>query len=206
MDNETAKGSTSGGSSGTSGSDDKTNKTYDKEFVDKLLTEKNNYKAKADKLEKEADDAKRKSLESANDYKAIADSERQKREALEKEVKEAKENTVKTRKKEAVTKSLLAIGLEPKYLETALKLVNTNNVHVDPETQTVYGADDVAKEFYKENSGLGYFKKAGNGKGAGGFNPNNAAGGSAKNLNIGTDIFKNSISENMEFLRSRAKE
>jgi len=59
-----------------------------------------------------------------------------------------------------IRNELVKRGLDEAHVETALKLVDRSAVAIDPATQSVVGADEVAKKFHEAHAGLGFFKKS----------------------------------------------
>jgi hypothetical protein len=156
--------STSGDTSDTSGSEggnkekETQTKTYSEEFVSKMRGELDNYRKSAKELETKLKEIETKDLEKKNEYKTLYEQQLKRASDLEGQLTGIKEQTVGSKKKEALTKSLFKLGLDEKFLDDALKLTTLKNVSVDPETHAVFGADEEAKSFFEKYKGLGFFK------------------------------------------------
>ncbi len=148
------------GGSGTdtsgSGGDDKAAASA---LIDKLKKEKINWQTKAGELE-----TRLKEFETNNSGdKTTANKEfvtklQGEKAQLENKLRDFEEKAVKGRKAAAIQDELLKLNLDPKYQADVLRLVDLNEVLVDPETQTVVGATDAAKKVFDKYKGLGFFK------------------------------------------------
>jgi hypothetical protein len=113
--------------------------------VEKLLKERNNYKARALESEAKLKSFEEKSLIENEEFKTLAES---KTKELEEERKEKQRllDLVATGKKTAALKSELAkLGIGETYVNQAVKLANLDDIKVDSEFNAVVGADAVAQ-------------------------------------------------------------
>lgn len=154
MDSTNQNPATSGaGSSDTSGSDGAA-----QAVIDKLKKEKANWQTKANELESQLKEfqEKNKPDPSRNDVVQKLQSENQ---ALQNRLKETEEKEVRRRKAGAVQDELLKLNLDPKFQNDVLRLADLAEVVIDPDTQTVIGATEVAKKVYEKFKGTGFFKQ-----------------------------------------------
>jgi uncharacterized protein YdaT len=78
--------------------------------------------------------------------------ERADREKLDSEIAEGKKNGV-------LTAELFKLGIRPEVSGEALKMIDRSKIYFDKTTQTVIGAEGIAKDFLKQatEKGLGFF-------------------------------------------------
>jgi len=200
--------STSGDNSGTSGSGgngDNKDKTYTQDFVDKLKGELGNYRQKTEglqnqlnELQKTIESQKTQDLEKKNEYKTLYEQQVKKANELTEKLNGLTEAQTGNRKKDALTKHLFKLGLDEKYLDDALKLASVKNLSIDPDTNTVFGAEEEAKSFFEKYKSLGFFK--GKGKVPANHDAPRTAGKAS-----GMDLSKMSQSEKLAALREHHK-
>lgn len=201
--------STSGDKSGTSGSggdgDNQNKETYSKEFVEKLKGELSNYRTKTTTLENEVTELKNKfssaeteELKKKNEYKTLYEQQLAKNKELTEKLTGMSEAQSGNKKKEALTKHLFKLGLEEKFLDDALKLASIKNLQIDPDTQTVFGAEEEAKNFFEKYKNLGFFR------GKGKVPANHDAPRTPSKVS-GVDLSKMSQKEKLAYLREHHK-
>jgi len=156
--------STSGENQATSGA----SANYPADFVEKLKKEKENLskalQAQRDELEKikkEAADRAESELQKNQQFKDLWEKEKQEREKVLGENQKLSSMIQEGSINSALRLELSKLGVKESYMETALKLVDRNTVRIDDETKTIYGADQVAKDFYQKHKELGFFKQPG---------------------------------------------
>lgn len=166
--------STSGDASATSGADNGTAtassgaQSYPAEFVEKLKKEKENL-AKANLATKQELDALKASqqtreqqeLEQKQEFKKLYEAEKARAESVSKDLAGMQERIKQATINTSIRNELVKRGLDEAHVETALKLVDRSAVAVDPSTNAVVGADEVAKKFHEAHATLGFFKKGG---------------------------------------------
>ncbi len=162
-DNSAASGAADGNESVTSGSD----KGYPKEFVEKLKKEKDNHAKAAHALRAELEsfkaalqDREKQELEEKQEFKKLYEAEKARAETVSKDLAGMQERIKQATINTQIRNELVKRGLDEAHVETALKLVDRSAVAIDPATQSVVGADEVAKKFHEAHAGLGFFKKS----------------------------------------------
>lgn len=165
-DNASPSGDADGNDSATSGAD----KGYPKEFVEKIKKEKDNYAKAVHALRTELEsvkavqqDREKQELEQKQEYKKLYEAEKAKAENASKELGSMQERIKQATINTQIRNELVKRGLDEVHVETALKLVDRSAVAIDPATQAVVGADEVAKKFHEAHASLGFFKKGGAG-------------------------------------------
>lgn len=165
-DNAAASGAADGNDSATSGAD----KGYPKDFVEKLKKEKENHakaahalKAELEALKVAQQDREKQELEQKQEFKKLYEAEKLKAESVSKELSSMQERIKQATINTQIRNELVKRGLDEVHVETALKLVDRSAVAVDPATNVVVGADEVAKKFHEAHATLGFFKKGGAG-------------------------------------------
>lgn len=138
--------------------------TYPAHFVDKLKKEKDSkvrqiaeLTQRLESLEQERDQSQVKDLEEKEQFKTLYEQEKTRRSEIEQRLGSLQTAMVEARKKSAVKKELLKLGLDPVREDIAFRLIDTSAVIVDDETNVIIGAEDVAKAFYDQNKDLGIF-------------------------------------------------
>lgn len=127
---------------------------YPKEFVEKLLREKANFKTKATELEtkvkelesnkpapKKADD----NNSGNDDIKAMLKAEQDKRKELEDKLAKEEAGKKDAMKLGALKREFLKNGGNDKSFELVQKLADTQKVFIDEDSQIVYGAETEVK-------------------------------------------------------------
>jgi hypothetical protein len=149
-------------SNATSGADDASN-YKSVEFVEKLKKEKENYKKQLEALKSQLNTDQENKLKEKEEYKKLAELKTKELETFKAE-KQALEDKIKLGTiNSAVKTELEKLGLDTSLFEDAYKLAEKqikDGVTIDPDTNSVIGADEVAKQFYQKYSTLGFFKKA----------------------------------------------
>lgn len=197
---------TSGANTDTSGSESintkETEKTSDTPLEVKLKREKDNVlKAKQlvegenAKLLARIQELETLSLSEKEQYKTLYEREKEARELVIKELTSHKEKEVEGKKLSAIKKELFKLGLDPKFEEAALKLVDKKSIVVDQATDTIIGADEIAKQFHQNYGSLGFFSKAGSFA-----NHTAAAAGPLK-----VDLSKMSVEQKLAALRQQKR-
>ena len=127
---------------------------YPKEFVEKLLREKNNYKTKATELETkvkeyEAKPPKKDDQGGGNgggeDLKAMLKAEQDKRKELEEKLNKGEAEKKDAMKLGALKREYIKNGGNEKSFELVQKLADTQKVFIDEDSQIVYGAESEVK-------------------------------------------------------------
>jgi len=179
------KAATSGAANATSGADGevKTDQSHgeasgspkgDPSIVEKLLKEKRNYASKAADLEAKLKMFEDERLVEKEQFKTLAEQRLKEIQELTNRVQQDQALRDKARKLAAVKKQLVQMGLRPEHEELALnKLIDVEDLVIDPDTQAVLGAEEKAKAFRQSYSTLGIF-----GQKAPGVNQNAPAAGS----------------------------
>ena len=119
-------------------------------LAQKLLNEKKNWQSRAKTAEEELAKVKEEKMKADNNWKAIA--EEKEKEAIawkEKHIKQ--ESFIKNQVKEtAVRKELTKLGIDSKFMDKTVKLVDLDSINYDEETGVVVGADIQAKKLHEE--------------------------------------------------------
>lgn len=117
--------------------------TYPKEFVEKLLREKNNWRTKAQELETKIKEtpAPKEPTGGDDEVKAMLKAEREKREALEARLKTEEDFKKNAMKLGAIKKEFSINGGDDKAFALITKLVETDKVMIDEDSGVVYGAE-----------------------------------------------------------------
>lgn len=149
-------------SDGSSVNESKAEKTYPADFVEKLKKEKENFKKELEALRAKESNEQETKLKEKEEFKKLADLKAKEADQYKAE-KAALEEKIKLGQiNGAVKAELEKLGLDATYSEDVFKLLDKNIkdvVTIDPDTQMVVGADEIAKQAYQKYSGLGFFKK-----------------------------------------------
>lgn len=165
----------------------------DSAFVEKLLKEKRNYASKAAELETQLKSMKDERLVEKEQYKQLAEQRLKTIQELEAKVQTDQALRDKARKLAAVKKHLAQMGLRPEHEELALnKLLDVEDLVIDPDTQAVLGAEEKAKVFRQNYGTLGIF-----GQKAPGVNQN-APAGSMTTPKSAKDMTKKELMEKLK--------
>ena len=160
--------STSGDASATSGAEGQANAQVEstsgdetsvpKSHAEKILKESKNKSARIAELEAQLKGLEEAKLEEQQQWQTIAEKRGQELEQLKSKVELHDKTVEKARKVAAVKTHLVKMGLRPEQEELALnKLLDVNDLVVDPDTGAVLGAEEKAKLFRQEYGGLGIF-------------------------------------------------
>lgn len=132
---------------------------YPAHFVEKLKKEQSNWRAKAKELEAQLKQRQESELKEQNKYKELFEARTQELAAARTELTGYQEKMKHARKLAAVSQELQKLGIRPGKEQVAYKLMDLTKVAIDEDTETVIGADQVAKSFYEENADLGIWGK-----------------------------------------------
>jgi hypothetical protein len=143
---------TSGATSGAP--DEKKSETYDKTFVEKLLTEKKNYQSKVSELENQLKAKAETELKEKEQWKTLFETKSKEVEDLTTRLSQIEQHKVQIAKESELKKELQKLGIKSNYLEKAVKIADLNSIKADGETGTIYGADVVAKSIAQDWSDL----------------------------------------------------
>jgi len=164
-DTSATSGAENGNGSATSGA-----QSYPADFVEKLKKEKENLakanlatKQELESLKAASQQREQQELEQKQEFKKLYEAEKAKSESAAKELAAMQERIKQATINTAIRSELVKRGLDEAHVETALKLVDRQAVAVDPATNAVVGADEVAKKFHEAHATLGFFKKGGAG-------------------------------------------
>lgn len=132
--------------------------------TEKLLKEKRNAMSRVAELEAQIQSMKDEKLTEKEEYKTLAEQRQKRVQELEQQVTADKKLREKARKVSAVKKHLVSMGLQPKHEEIVLnKLLDVEDLVIDPDTNAVLGAEEKAKTFRQSFADLGFFGKQGPG-------------------------------------------
>ena len=154
-----SKDTSGSGDSSTSGEGVKTEAaiTYDKDFVEKIKKEKDNYKSAAAEAAAELKRFKDEELKAKEQDKSLQEQEKKEKETLLADLN-AKDQMISTGKlNSAINNALLKAGVDPTKMEIAKKLINKDSVLLDKETQVVVGAEEAVQAFVREHADLNLF-------------------------------------------------
>lgn len=163
------KVSTSGGATATSGAGEKGNTTQNLDnnssqaegksaFAEKVLREKQNAMKRIAELEAKLTAAEEEKLAENEQYKQLAEQRLMKLQSLESEMTTFKSKMEKAKKVSAVKKHLNQMGLRPQHEDLVLgKLLDVDDLVIDPDTGAVLGADEKAKTFRQQYADLNLF-------------------------------------------------
>lgn len=198
---------TSGGAVETSGStqgnqeSNVTSGTKDSN-LEKVLKEKKNAMLALQQLKEENEALKvfkaekeEQALLAQKQHEQVIESLKKKVSELEMTAKQKEEVIKRSKINSALMKELKRLGFDDSEAnrEAALKLVDVKPVMIDPSTDLVLGADDVAKDFHAKYASLGFF-----GKQTVGVNQNAAQ----IKTNVGYDLTKMSKEEKLKLIAS----
>lgn len=163
---EENKEATSGASSSASGEEQKEEKKYDASFVEKLKKEKENWAKSASEAQSQLEELQNKLTEiekekmmSNEQYKEYAEKLESQLKEREQELGKYKETIKQGQVNRKIQDELVRNGLNPKYMDDALRLVDRQQVSFHPETQTVLGVEDLVRDFKDRYKDLGFFGK-----------------------------------------------
>jgi len=135
--------------------------------IDKLKREKNNYAASNAEIRKELDEMKRlhaesqeSELQSKEQYKELWEQSKEELQKVKGEHESLNLKITEGKKMSAVKEELRKRGLNPHNEVHALKLMDVSQVLIDPETGTVVGAEDAAKDLHEQLKDSGFFGQA----------------------------------------------
>jgi hypothetical protein len=125
--------------------------------LEKALKEKRNAMEKSRELEAQLKKLSEEKLVQNQQWKDLA--EQREKELIEvKQRESAKDQKLKDAKiNSSLRNELLKFGMNAAMIDYALRLVDKSKIQVDPETEVVLGADQVAKEFHSTFSGQSFF-------------------------------------------------
>ena len=142
-----------------------TEKTSSEKFVtvEALLDEKNRRKSLEEKLKayEEAEKTRKvRDLEEEKNYREILTLKEQEIDSYKQKMSQYKAAVEDGHKLSKVKNELSKFGLDGKYEDVALKLVDRNRLKWDDEMGTVVGAELEAKAIYEKLKDTGIFKKS----------------------------------------------
>lgn len=196
------KHATSGAASATSGADGEAStattetessglEKVDRALYEKVLKEKRNTAAKNAELQDALKSFKDEQLKKEAQYKTLYEQTLKEKQELEAWKDQNRALQEKAKKFAAVKKHLMQMGLKPEHEDLALnKLLDVEDLVVDPETQVVLGAEEKAKSFRQTYSSLGIF-----GQKAPGVNQNAPSVGTASPKTIDSKMSREQILE-----------
>lgn len=121
-------------------------------LVDKILKEKKNAMERLRTLEVENQTYKQKLTEHEESklveekkFVEIAEKRKQEADQWKQKYDESQKFITESIKQGAIKQELIKLGIDPKYSNEAIKLIDLGKVHFDSETKTVIGAEDEAK-------------------------------------------------------------
>lgn len=169
--------STSGDASATSGAGEGVSNTQNStgstsgdsgkggsSHTEKLLKEKRNAMTRVSELEQEIQRLRDEKLAEKEEYKTLAEQRFKRLQELESQVENDRKLRDKARKVSAVKKHLVGMGLKAQHEEIVLnKLLDVDDLVIDPDTNAVLGAEEKAKTFRQSFADLGFFGQAGPG-------------------------------------------
>lgn len=127
-------------------------------IVEKLLKEKRNYASKAADLESKLKAFEDERLVEKEQFKTLAEQRLKEIQELKTRVQQDQAMRDKARKLAAVKKQLVQMGMRAEHEELVLnKLLDVEDLIIDPETQAVLGAEEKAKAFRQSYATLGIF-------------------------------------------------
>jgi len=152
-------------SQATSGvSDNEAAGSHPQTFVDKLRKEKENTTRKnvdlqeqLASLQQQIAEAKESDLQKNEQYKELWSKEQDKRRVAEESFSSLQNKVTDGKKMSAIRDELFKRGLNPLHVESAFRLMDANQVMIDPDTGVVIGAEDAAKDFHEQFQSLGFF-------------------------------------------------
>lgn len=152
-----------GGGGGGEEKDKDGNPIYKKDFVEKLLTEKNNFKKAKEAADAELADLKKKVAEgNKGGNEGGDDKSKELLKAKDEELKKATDKAAKLEKEKTDAMKLGSLKMEfdknggkPKQWDLIVKLADVSKVIIDEDTNVVYGAEgeikrikDLAPDFF----------------------------------------------------------
>lgn len=132
--------------SGTSGAEDQVAySTYQKTLhqAKKARTENEELRQRLDSYEQEK-------LEAQKKYEDLYRKEREQREKTEGKYSELSKKIEDQTKRSAMQSHLAKLGIDPKYSDKALNLVDLSDLHIDDMNNEVVGAEAAAQRFREE--------------------------------------------------------
>lgn len=158
---------TSGASPSTSGEEQIEDKKYDASFVEKLKKEKENWAKSASETKAQLEELQSKLAEIEKDKMMSNEQYKEYAEKLELELNESKQELGKFKEtikqgqvNRRIQDELVRNGLNPKYMDDALRLVDRNQISFHPETNLPLGVEDLVRDFKDRYSDLGFFGKS----------------------------------------------
>lgn len=157
MEEGEGAGAGTGAGDGSGEGDGNSNKnadgSYPKEFVEKLLREKNNWRTKAQELEAKVKEntttsstdkssTKQDNTNVPDDIKEMLKAEREQRIALEERLAKEENTKKEAMRLGALKREFLKNGGDDKTFELVAKLATVDKILIDEDTGIVYGADE----------------------------------------------------------------
>jgi hypothetical protein len=116
----------------------------------KTLAQAKKARSENEELKQRLDQYEQEKLEAQKKYEDLYRKERELREAKEKEYKDLSKRVQEQTKAQAMQSELSKLGIDPKYSDKALKLVDLSDLHIDEMNNEVVGARDAAQRFREE--------------------------------------------------------
>ena len=123
---------------------------YSAEFVNKVLKEKRNVVEANKALKGEIDSFKKQDLVKKENYKELLDMQKKEADELRIKYEDQKSLIVNTKKVDALRTELVKLGMDEKFLNKAVKLVELESIIIDDDTNVITGADLLAKNLSEE--------------------------------------------------------
>lgn len=153
--------STRGDATATSGAGENGNTDHSSsgnDFAAKVLREKQNAMKRIAELEAKLSEVEETKLNENEQYKQLAEQRLKRLESLETELTTYKSKMERAKKVSAVKKHLSQLGLRPQHEDLVLgRLLDVDDLVVDPDTGVVLGADEKAKTFRQQYADLNLF-------------------------------------------------
>lgn len=128
------------------------------DLVSKALKEKSNWRSKALELENKLKSFEDQRLEEKEQYKALAEQRLKEIQELRNTVTQTQQERERARKFNAVREHLVKMGLKQDRESLVFdKLLDVSDLVIDPDTNTVLGAEEKAKDFRKTYADLNLF-------------------------------------------------
>lgn len=125
---------------------EKVEPNHENEHQKKLWTEKNNWKTKAQDLERQLTEIREQSMREKEDYKGLYEKEREVRLQYEEEIKTTKDRQVDDLKRASVRKALKEMGAREDSIDGLVRLAEMKSLKYDDEHRMVLGVEHQAKE------------------------------------------------------------
>lgn len=115
----------------------------------KAVTREKSLKARASELEQRLQEIEQRDLENQKKYESLYRQEKERAQSLEQKLQGTNKWIEDQHKKTALRSELSKLGINPKYEDKALSLVNLSDLMVDDE-HGVVGVEEAARKFKEE--------------------------------------------------------